>query len=170
MAVVRDATTTKLTAVPAEVALRNSIPMATVDTQMIRPVGVTEVVPIRLGETVTLASGAGTLTIDGERELPRPPGSRATVTMTTGPLRIDVGATGQDQRVDQAELVGEQATVRHRRDQHRHATGRRDRTGIVLVDRHPGVAGELVVRVGVEIGDDADHGASGHASSYSPLR
>ena len=60
---------------------------------VIRPVGVTEVVPIPFGEPVALASGAGTLTVDGERELPRPPGSRATVTMTTGPLRIDVAAT-----------------------------------------------------------------------------
>lgn len=60
---------------------------------VIRPVGVTEVVPIRLGEAVALASGAGTLTVDGERELPRPPGSPATVTLTTGPLRIDVAAT-----------------------------------------------------------------------------
>ncbi len=60
---------------------------------VIRPVGVVEVVPIRFGETVTLASAVGTLTIDGERELPRPPGSRATVTFTDGPLRIDVAAT-----------------------------------------------------------------------------
>lgn len=60
---------------------------------VVRPVGVVDAVPIGFGETVALASGTGTLTIDGERELPRPPGSEATVTYTDGPLRIDVAAT-----------------------------------------------------------------------------
>jgi hypothetical protein len=39
MAVTSEATTTKLTAVPADVALRNSIPITTVLSQMISPVG-----------------------------------------------------------------------------------------------------------------------------------
>jgi len=39
MAVTSEATTTKLIAVPWEVALRNSIPIATVLSQMISPVG-----------------------------------------------------------------------------------------------------------------------------------
>jgi hypothetical protein len=39
MAVTSEATTTKLTAVPAEVALRNSIPITTVLSQMVSPVG-----------------------------------------------------------------------------------------------------------------------------------
>jgi hypothetical protein len=39
MAVTSEATTTKLTAVPWEVALRNSIPITTVLSQMISPVG-----------------------------------------------------------------------------------------------------------------------------------
>jgi hypothetical protein len=43
MAVESEATTTKLTAVPADVALRNSIPMTTVHTQITRPVGANEV-------------------------------------------------------------------------------------------------------------------------------
>lgn len=39
MAVESEATTTKLSAVPADVALRNSIPMTTVLSQMTMPVG-----------------------------------------------------------------------------------------------------------------------------------
>jgi hypothetical protein len=39
MAVTSEATTTKLTAVPADVALRNSIPITTVLSQIISPVG-----------------------------------------------------------------------------------------------------------------------------------
>jgi hypothetical protein len=43
MAVESEATTTKLTAVPAEVALRNSIPTITVHNQITSPVGANDV-------------------------------------------------------------------------------------------------------------------------------
>jgi hypothetical protein len=43
MAVESEATTTKLNAVPAEVALRNSIPMMTVLNQITMPVGANDV-------------------------------------------------------------------------------------------------------------------------------
>jgi hypothetical protein len=43
MAVESEATTTKLTAVPWDVALRNSIPMTTVLSQITRPVGANDV-------------------------------------------------------------------------------------------------------------------------------
>jgi hypothetical protein len=60
---------------------------------MVTAVGVSDVVPVRMGETIELDPVRGTITIDGERELPRPPGAQATVTMVDGPLRVDVAAT-----------------------------------------------------------------------------
>jgi hypothetical protein len=44
------------------------------------------------GERVAVAPGAGTLALDGEREIERRGDDGATVRIATGPLRIDVDA------------------------------------------------------------------------------
>ena len=46
----------------------------------------------RAGRRVTLAPGAGTLALDGEREIERSGDDGATVRLAAGPLRIDVDA------------------------------------------------------------------------------
>ena len=52
---------------------------------------VAEVTPVTLGQTVSLLDVAGTISVDGEREIERYRGEPATVTLTEGPWRIDVG-------------------------------------------------------------------------------
>lgn len=52
---------------------------------------VAEVTPVALGQTVSLLDVAGTISVDGEREIERYRGEPATVTLTEGPWRIDVG-------------------------------------------------------------------------------
>lgn len=60
---------------------------------IVTPVGIADVTPIPFGETVGLDMVAGTLTVDGEREVPRSAGVPATVRIGLGPLRIDVSRT-----------------------------------------------------------------------------
>jgi len=54
-------------------------------------VPVAEVTKVAVGETVNLMPVAGTISVDGEREIERYRGEPATVRLTEGPWRIDVG-------------------------------------------------------------------------------
>lgn len=54
---------------------------------IVKPVGIADVSTIPFGEAIELDAVAGTLAVDGEREVPRTAGATATVTIGTGPLR-----------------------------------------------------------------------------------
>lgn len=60
---------------------------------IVKPVGIADVSTIPFGEAVELDAVAGTLAVDGEREVPRTAGATATVTIGAGPLRVDVPRT-----------------------------------------------------------------------------
>jgi predicted polyphosphate/ATP-dependent NAD kinase len=74
---------------PNEAALVLDVPLAP---GLIVPVGVAEHRPLRAGERVELAPGAGTVALDGEREIERAPADRILVELVAGPNRIDVDA------------------------------------------------------------------------------
>ena len=60
---------------------------------LVVPVGVEEAVRVEPGETVALTPGAGSVALDGEREIELGQGDRVEVTLDAeGPLTIDVGA------------------------------------------------------------------------------
>ena len=59
---------------------------------LVVPVGVQEVSRIEPGETVTLAPGAGSIALDGEREIETGPSDKVEVRLDPdGPLTVDVG-------------------------------------------------------------------------------
>lgn len=58
---------------------------------LVREVRVSGVVPIALGDEFRLLDHAGTISVDGEREIERYRGEPATVRLVPGPWRIEVG-------------------------------------------------------------------------------
>lgn len=72
-----------------EAAVTLSVPLAP---GLVVSVGVAEHRVFEMGERLSVAPGAGTLALDGERELERPRGEAATVRLVPGPLTIDVDA------------------------------------------------------------------------------
>jgi len=71
---------------PAEAALVLDVPLAP---GLVVPVGVAEYGPLTRAE---VSPGAGTLALDGEREIERTEHDRVTVELTPGPYRVDVDA------------------------------------------------------------------------------
>jgi hypothetical protein len=59
---------------------------------LVTSVAVAGFAPLEPGDRVALAPGAGTLALDGEREIERTGDDGATVRMADGPWRIDVDA------------------------------------------------------------------------------
>jgi predicted polyphosphate/ATP-dependent NAD kinase len=59
---------------------------------LVVPVAVAEHRVLALGEQVEIAAGAGTVALDGEREIERRDGDRVAVRLVPGPLTIDVDA------------------------------------------------------------------------------
>jgi predicted polyphosphate/ATP-dependent NAD kinase len=59
---------------------------------LVVPVAVAEHRVLALGDQVEIASGAGTVALDGEREIERRGGGRVAVRLVQGPLTIDVDA------------------------------------------------------------------------------
>jgi hypothetical protein len=74
---------------PGEAPIVLDIPLAP---GLIVPIGVASHRRLALHERVTLAPAAGTLALDGEREIERSPADEVTVELTPGPLRVDVDA------------------------------------------------------------------------------
>jgi hypothetical protein len=79
----------RLVADPREAAVVLQVALAP---GLVAPVGVAAVRELAMGETVEPAAVGGTLALDGEREIERRPGARATVRLVTGPRTIDVDA------------------------------------------------------------------------------
>jgi hypothetical protein len=73
---------------PGEERIALDVPLAP---GLIAPVAVAGFRPLELGDTVTL-TGAGTLALDGEREIELLPGAGTRVRLVPGPARIDVDA------------------------------------------------------------------------------
>jgi predicted polyphosphate/ATP-dependent NAD kinase len=75
---------------PEEAALVLDVPLAP---GLVVPVGVADYRPLTRAE---VGAAAGTLALDGEREIERSPADRVTVELTGGPLRVDVDAVMRD--------------------------------------------------------------------------
>ena len=72
-----------------EAAVTLSVPLAP---GLVVSVGVAEHRVFEMGDQLSVAPGAGTVALDGERELERPCGEAVTVRLVPGPLTIDVEA------------------------------------------------------------------------------
>ena len=79
----------RLAEAPEAAAITVQVPLAP---GLVVPVGVAAWRALATGEQVDLPAAGGSLALDGEREIERRPGARATVRLVAGPLTIDVDA------------------------------------------------------------------------------